>query len=77
VRVVASVAPLLTRKPLTARELEVLQLISEGFSNDQVATRLYVSVETVKSHVSALFTKLGASSRAHAVAVAFRHGLLT
>jgi DNA-binding NarL/FixJ family response regulator len=58
------------------RELEVLELIAEGFSNRHIADRLCLSVETVKSHVRALLKKLGANSRAHAVAIAFREGLL-
>jgi DNA-binding NarL/FixJ family response regulator len=63
-------------QPLSRRELEVLELISEGFSNKHIANKLWLSVETVKSHVSALLKKLGANSRAHAVAIALRDGLL-
>ena len=73
----ASTAPQPTREPLTAREAEILHLIAEGLSNKQIATRLYLSVETVKSHAAAIHRKLGASSRAHAVAIALRHDLLT
>ena len=65
------------RERLSARELEILELMSEGLSNRQIANRLWVSVETVKSHLSAVYAKLGAGSRAHAVAIGFRHGLLT
>ena len=72
----SAIAPLPTRKPLTCRELEVLQLIAGGLSNKQIAIRLCLSTETVKSHVCALFAKLGANSRAHAVAIALRQGLL-
>jgi DNA-binding CsgD family transcriptional regulator len=64
------------REPLSARELEILQLISEGLTNKEIANRLRLSVETVKSHVSSVHAKLRADSRAHAVAIAFRHGLL-
>jgi DNA-binding NarL/FixJ family response regulator len=61
----------------TAREIEVLQLVSEGLANREIGDRLYLSEETVKSHVRHLLAKLQARSRAHAVAVGFRRGLLT
>jgi DNA-binding NarL/FixJ family response regulator len=60
----------------TARELEVLQLISEGLVNREIGNRLFLSEETVKSHVRHLLAKLQARSRAHAVAVGFRRGLI-
>jgi DNA-binding NarL/FixJ family response regulator len=60
----------------TARELEVLQLISDGLVNSEIGHRLYLSEETVKSHVRHLMAKLQARSRAHAVAVGFRRGLI-
>ena len=61
----------------TAREIEVLQLVSEGLANRESGDRLFLSEETVKSHVRHLLAKLQARSRAHAVAVGFRRGLLT
>lgn len=61
----------------TPRELEVLQLISEGLVNREIGKALFLSEETVKSHVRHLLAKLQARSRAHAVAVGFRRGLLT
>jgi DNA-binding NarL/FixJ family response regulator len=61
----------------TMREIEVLQLISEGLVNREIGQRLFLSEETVKSHVRHLLAKLQARSRAHAVAVGFRRGLLT
>jgi DNA-binding NarL/FixJ family response regulator len=60
----------------TAREIEVLQLISEGLVNREIGQRLFLSEETVKSHVRHLLAKLPARSRAHAVAVGFRRGLI-
>jgi two-component system, NarL family, response regulator len=63
-------------QPPSQRELEVLELISEGFSNKQIANKLGLSAETVKSHVRALLKKLRANSRTHAVAIALREGLL-
>jgi DNA-binding NarL/FixJ family response regulator len=61
----------------TAREIEVLHLISEGLVNREIGRMLFLSEETVKSHVRHLLAKLQARSRAHAVAVGFRRGLLT
>lgn len=58
---------------LTARENEVLELLDQGLSNQQIATRLSVSLHTVKNHVHSVLAKLGVSSRAEAVTV-FRAG---
>jgi len=66
-----------SRSPLTVRELEVLQLMSVGLANRDIATKLVVSIETVKSHVRSILAKLHTVSRAHAVAVGFRSGLVT
>jgi DNA-binding NarL/FixJ family response regulator len=60
----------------TMRETEVLQLISDGLVNREIGERLFLSEETVKSHVRHLLAKLQARSRAHAVAVGFRRGLI-
>ena len=75
--VIPFAAPLreLEQEP-TAREIEVLQLISEGLVNREIGHRLFLSEETVKSHVRHLLAKLQARSRAHAVAVGFRRGLI-
>lgn len=75
--VIPFTAPLkeLEQEP-TAREIEVLQLISEGLVNREIGHRLFLSEETVKSHVRHLLAKLQARSRAHAVAVGFRRGLI-
>jgi DNA-binding NarL/FixJ family response regulator len=61
----------------TMRETVVLQLISDGLVNREIGERLFLSEETVKSHVRHLLAKLQARSRAHAVAVGFRRGLIT
>ncbi len=60
----------------TTREIEVLQLISDGLVNREIGTELFLSEETVKSHVRHLLAKLQARSRAHAVAIGFRRGLI-
>ena len=61
----------------TPREIEVLQLVSDGLVNREIGTRLFLSEETVKSHVRHILAKLQARSRAHAVAVGFRRGLIS
>ena len=60
----------------TMREIEVLRLVSEGRVNRGIGPRLFLSEETVKSHVRHLLAKLQARSRAHAVAIGFRRGLV-
>ena len=60
----------------SAREIEVLQLVSDGLVNREIGNRLFLSEETVKSHVRHILAKLQARSRAHAVAVGFRRGLI-
>lgn len=62
---------------LTPRELEVLQLLSEGLANRRIAERLGIGERTVKFHVNAILGKLGAASRTEAVVVAARLGLVT
>ncbi|HRC77676.1 MAG TPA: response regulator transcription factor, partial [Kouleothrix sp.] len=61
---------------LSARELEVLRLIVVGSSNKAIASQLNLSENTVKSHISHIFGKLGVQSRAEAVAVALQRGLV-
>ena len=61
---------------LTPREQEVLQLLAEGLPNKTIADRLHISEHTVKFHVNALLSKLGAQSRTEAVVRATRLGLL-
>ena len=60
----------------TLREIEVLQLVSEGLVNREIGQRLYLSEETVKSHIRHILAKLHARSRAHAVALGLRRGLI-
>ena len=60
----------------TVREIQVLQLVSEGLVNREIGERLFLSEETVKSHVRHILAKLQARSRAHAVAIGFRRGLI-
>lgn len=64
-------------EPLTARESEVLDLLSQGLSNKLIARKLNISEHTVKFHVSSIYTKLGAASRTDAVSKGARHGLIS
>lgn len=61
---------------LSRRELEVLALIAQGAANKQIARQLRIAERTVKAHVTSVFHKLGVDTRAQAVAVALRRGLL-
>ena len=61
---------------LTSRELEVLQLIRDGYKNKQVAEQLSISENTVNFHIKNIVDKLGANDRTHAVTIAVRRGLL-
>jgi non-specific serine/threonine protein kinase len=61
---------------LSKREDEVLRLVAEGLSNKEIAQHLILTQNTVKSHITSLFNKLGVDSRAQAVAVAAHQGLL-
>jgi DNA-binding NarL/FixJ family response regulator len=63
-------------EPLTPRELEVLQLVSEGLSNAAIAGRAAIGVETVRTHMAAVLRKLHARDRTHAVVLALGAGLI-
>lgn len=62
---------------LTARELELLELVGEGFSNRALSEKLSISTNTVKYHLKNIFQKLGVQNRAEAVAHAIRTGILS
>jgi DNA-binding NarL/FixJ family response regulator len=62
---------------LTEREWEVLSLLAEGMRNDDIAQRLYISPQTVQTHVRNLLAKLGVHSKLEAVALAVKHGTIT
>lgn len=59
---------------LTAREMEVVQLLAQGLSNEAIARELTLTMRTVQNHVSAIYGKLGVGSRAEAVLYAIRNG---
>lgn len=61
---------------LTAREVEVLGLVVDGFNTGEIARQLYITPRTVKNHLVATYRKLGVHDRTNAVIVAARHGLV-
>ncbi|TGB08768.1 response regulator transcription factor [Streptomyces sp. MZ04] len=69
-------AEALPKAALTEREEEVLRLMATGLSNPEIARSLMVSLETVKTHVGNVLTKLGAQNRTHAVVIAYASGLV-
>lgn len=74
--VAARLAEHLGEEDLTARELDVLRLIRDGYRNKQIADRLAIAETTVNFHIKNLVDKLGANDRTHAVIIAIRRGLL-
>ncbi|WP_054949078.1 response regulator [Numidum massiliense] len=65
----------LPHEQCTARELEVLSLIGEGRSNQEIADQLFIGIKTVKTHVSNILSKLGVEDRTQAAIYAHRHGI--
>ena len=63
-------------RPLSGREREVLSLVAEGYSNRLIASQLVISERTVKTHLTAIMTKLDAADRTHAFVTAWRMGCL-
>jgi DNA-binding NarL/FixJ family response regulator len=61
---------------VTRRQLEILRLIADGHNDHQIGERLHISHHTVRLHNSAMYAALEATGRAHAVAIAYRTGLL-
>jgi DNA-binding NarL/FixJ family response regulator len=74
--VAARLAEYMGDEDLTARELEVLRLIREGYRNKQIADQLTISENTVNFHIKNLMEKLRANDRTHAVTIALRRGIL-
>jgi DNA-binding NarL/FixJ family response regulator len=74
--VAAELAEHLGEETLTTREIEVLELISGGNRNRDIAEQLFIAEETVKVHIKHIMEKLGASDRTQAVAIAIRRGII-
>ena len=69
-------APLPGLHRLTAREIEVLTLLAQAHSNEEIATSLHLSQSTVKTHIARTLTKLDARDRIHLAVLAHKHGLV-
>jgi len=74
--VAGQVAEYATDDSLTARELDILQLIAQGNSNKVIADRLGVTEDTVKAHVRSILSKLSANDRTHAVTISVKRGFI-
>lgn len=66
----------IVRPTLTPRELDVLRLVAKGRTNKELASAMFVSEETVKTHMKALFLKLGVHDRAEAISVSLKRGII-
>jgi DNA-binding NarL/FixJ family response regulator len=62
---------------LSKREREIMDLLAQGLTGEQVAERLVLSIETVKTHIRNAMAKLEANTRVHAIAIAMREGFIT
>ncbi len=69
--------PIIPTEDLTERERDVLKLLIEGLSNNEIAERLIISTSTVKYHIGNIYTKLGVDSRSAAVSIAIQRQLVT
>lgn len=66
----------IAREELTQRELEVLKLVADGFTNKEIAERLFISAKTARNHVASCLLKLGVQDRTEAATTAIRRGLI-
>jgi len=66
-----------TQKSLSKREREIMDLLAQGLTGEQVAERLFLSPETIKTHIRNAMSKLEANTRVHAIAIALREGFIS
>ena len=66
-----------TQKSLSKREREIMDLLAQGLTGEQVAERLFLSPETIKTHIRNAMNKLEANTRVHAIAIALREGFIS
>jgi DNA-binding NarL/FixJ family response regulator len=66
-----------TQRVLSKREREIMDLLAQGLTGEQVAERLYLSPETIKTHIRNAMNKLEANTRVHAIAIALREGFIS
>jgi two-component system NarL family response regulator len=76
-RVAAKLARHLSEEPLSERELQILRLLALGYSNRDIANTISLSESTVKTHLKKLFSKLDVTSRAEAIALGAKRGLVS
>jgi DNA-binding NarL/FixJ family response regulator len=74
--VAAEIAKHTADAALTAREIEVLQLVASGFANKEISFRLSINEETTKTHIKNILAKLGARDRTHAVTLGLKRGII-
>jgi DNA-binding NarL/FixJ family response regulator len=74
--VAAELAEHTGEEDLSSREIDVLRLIAAGNANKEIAGRLGIAEETVKSHITNILSKLGANDRTHAVTTALKRGII-
>jgi LuxR family maltose regulon positive regulatory protein len=72
-----SLSPQLLAEPLTKRQLQILELLAQGLQNKEIGEKLFVSPDTVRSHLRNIYSKLSVSSRLEAVTKAAGLGILT
>lgn len=69
--------PTVFRKSNSEREMQILPLIAEGLSNDEIGAKLHITEDTVKTHLRHLFKRWAARNRAHCVHLGYQYGILT
>jgi DNA-binding NarL/FixJ family response regulator len=74
--IAAELADHVAEDDLTSREMDVLRLVASGNANKEIAVRLSIAEETVKSHITNILAKLGANDRTHAVTIALKRGII-
>lgn len=72
----SDVVPSRSQQILSPRELEILKLVVEGYTNPEIAGTLYISLSTVKTHIRSILSKLGVGDRLQAAVFALRHGMV-
>jgi DNA-binding NarL/FixJ family response regulator len=75
--IAAELADHATDDELTPRQVDILRLVAGGNANKQIAHQLSISEQTVKSHITAIMSKLGANDRTHAVAIGLKRGIIS
>lgn len=63
-------------KKLTEREVDILKLITKGYDNNQISKKIFVSIHTVKAHISSIIRKLDAKNRTNAVYIAIKNHMI-